>query len=41
MQTFSFVTRTGTPRFSITWKLVKEGGRWKRDEQLSAQKLTA
>ena len=37
----SFEDNTGTPRFSITWKLVKEGGRWKLDEQHSAEKLAA
>jgi len=30
--------RRRIPRFLITWKLVKEGGRWKLDEQLSAQR---
>jgi hypothetical protein len=35
----SFEDKTGTPRFRITWSLVKEGGRWKLDEQLSAEKM--
>ncbi len=34
----SFVDNTGTPRFVIVWNLVKEGGRWKLDSQLSAQR---
>lgn len=34
----SFEDKTGTPRFRITWRLVKEGGRWKLDEQVSAEK---
>jgi hypothetical protein len=33
----SFVDNNGTPRFVITWGLVKEGGEWKLDEQISAQ----
>jgi hypothetical protein len=36
----SFVDNTGTPRFVIVWGLVKEGGAWKLDEQLSAQTET-
>jgi hypothetical protein len=36
----SFVDNTGTPRFVITWGLVKEGGEWKLDEQISAQTET-
>jgi hypothetical protein len=36
----SFVDNTGTPRFVITWGLVKEGGEWKIDEQISAQTET-
>jgi Domain of unknown function (DUF4352) len=36
----SFVDNTGTPRFVITWGLVKEGGAWKLDEQISAQSET-
>ncbi len=35
----SFVDTTGTPRFFIVWGLVKEGGRWKLDEQYSAQRV--
>jgi hypothetical protein len=36
----SFVDNTGTPRFLIVWGLVKEGGQWKLDEQLSAQRIS-
>jgi eukaryotic-like serine/threonine-protein kinase len=36
----SFVDNTGTPRFVIVWSLVKEGGQWKLDSQLSAQRVT-
>lgn len=36
----SFVDNTGTPRFVIVWSLLKEGGRWKLDEQISAQRAT-
>jgi PASTA domain len=36
----SFVDNTGTPRFLIAWSLVKEGGQWKLDEQISAQRET-
>jgi len=35
----SFVDNTGTPRFLIVWSLVKEGGEWKLNEQLSAQRI--
>jgi hypothetical protein len=35
----SFVDNTGTPRFVIVWSLVKEGGQWKLDSQLSAQRV--
>jgi hypothetical protein len=35
----SFVDNTGTPRFLIVWSLVKEGGQWKLDKQLSAQRI--
>ncbi len=35
----SFVDNTGTPRFVIVWGLVKEGGQWKLDEQLSGQRI--
>jgi hypothetical protein len=34
----SFVDNTGIPRFLILWGLVKEGGQWKLDEQISAQR---
>jgi hypothetical protein len=34
----SFVDNTGTPRFVIVWSLLKEGGRWKLDDQISAQR---
>jgi PASTA domain len=30
---------TGTPRFLIVWNLRKEGGEWKLDYQLSAQRI--
>jgi hypothetical protein len=36
----SFVDNTGTPRFVIVWGLVKEDGRWKLDQQFSAQRET-
>jgi hypothetical protein len=36
----SFVDNTGTPRFVIVWGLVKEGGAWKLDEQISSQTET-
>ena len=35
----SFEDDAGSPRFRITWRLVEEGGRWKLDEQLSAQNV--
>ncbi len=35
----SFKDRTGTPRFVVTWRLVKERGVWKLDDQLSATRL--
>ncbi|HEX2183249.1 MAG TPA: Stk1 family PASTA domain-containing Ser/Thr kinase [Rubrobacteraceae bacterium] len=35
----SFVDNTGTPRFVIVWSLLKEGGRWKLDEQISSQRV--
>jgi hypothetical protein len=35
----SFVDNTGNPRFVIVWSLVKEGGAWKLDSQLSAQRV--
>jgi hypothetical protein len=34
----SFVDNTGTPRFVIVWSLLKEGGQWKLDEQISVQR---
>jgi eukaryotic-like serine/threonine-protein kinase len=34
----SFVDNTGTPRFVIVWSLLKEGGQWKLDDQISAQR---
>jgi hypothetical protein len=34
----STTDNTGTPRFVITWRLFKEGGQWKLDKQLSAQR---
>jgi eukaryotic-like serine/threonine-protein kinase len=30
---------TGTPRFLITWNLVKDGGEWRLDYQLSARRI--
>ncbi len=30
---------TGTPRFLIVWNLVREGGEWKLDYQLSARRI--
>ena len=36
----SFVDNTGTPRFVIVWSLLKEGGQWKLDEQISSQRAT-
>jgi tRNA A-37 threonylcarbamoyl transferase component Bud32 len=36
----SFVDNTGSPRFVIVWSLVKEGGAWKLDSQISAQRMT-
>jgi hypothetical protein len=36
----SFVDNTGTPRFVIVWSLLKEGGQWKLDEQISSQRVT-
>lgn len=35
----SFEDDTGTPRFRITWNLVKESGRWKLNEQSSAERV--
>jgi hypothetical protein len=36
---FSVQDNTGTPRFLITWNLVKEGGRWKLDSLASGEKI--
>jgi hypothetical protein len=36
---FSVQDNTGTPRFLITWNLVKEGGRWKLDSQAYSEKI--
>jgi class 3 adenylate cyclase len=35
----SFEDNTGTPRFLITWNLIREDGRWKLNEQASAKKI--
>jgi serine/threonine protein kinase len=35
----TFVDNTGTPRFLIVWSLVQEGGEWKLDSQVSAQRI--
>ena len=35
----SFEDNTGTPRFRITWNLVKEGGRWKLNDQTSSERV--
>jgi hypothetical protein len=35
----SFQDNTGTPRFLITWNLVKEDGQWKLDSQASGKKV--
>lgn len=34
----SFRDNSCTPRFSLTWKLIDEGGQWKLDEQLSYER---
>jgi hypothetical protein len=31
------VDNTDTPRFIIVWGLIKEGGEWKLDDQISAR----
>jgi serine/threonine-protein kinase len=36
---FSSINKTVTARFHIVWILVKEGGEWKLDHQLSAQRI--
>jgi hypothetical protein len=35
----SSVNKTGPARFYIVWRLVKEGGEWKLQEQLSGQRI--
>lgn len=35
----SFADNTGTPHFVIVWSLLREGGRWKLDEQISSQRV--
>jgi hypothetical protein len=36
---FSSINKTVTARFHIVWILVKEGGDWKLDHQLSGQRI--
>jgi murein DD-endopeptidase MepM/ murein hydrolase activator NlpD len=36
----SFQDKTGTPRFLITWQMVKEGGKWKLDKQVSGKRIS-
>jgi len=36
---FSSINKTLTARFLIVWILVKEGGEWKLDHQLSGQRV--
>jgi len=36
---FSSINKTETARFHIVWMLVKEGGEWKLDHQLSGQRI--
>jgi serine/threonine protein kinase len=36
---FSSINKTETGRFHIVWLLVKEGGEWKLDHQLSGQRI--
>ena len=36
---FSSINKTVTARFHIVWMLVKEGGEWKLDHQLSGQRI--
>ncbi len=36
---FSSINKTETARFHIVWMLVKEGGEWKLDHQLSGQRV--
>jgi hypothetical protein len=35
----SSINKTETARFHIVWMLVKEGGAWKLDQQLSGQRI--
>jgi hypothetical protein len=35
----SFTDKNGTARFLLTWRLVKEGARWKLDEQTSGEEV--
>jgi hypothetical protein len=35
----SSINKTVTARFHIVWMLVKEGGEWKLDHQLSGQRI--
>jgi WD40 repeat protein len=37
---FSVQDNTGTPRFLITWRLLKEDGQWKLDELVSSKKVS-
>jgi hypothetical protein len=36
---FSSINKTETARFHIVWMLVKEGGEWKLDHQLSGERI--
>jgi hypothetical protein len=36
----SFQDKTGTSRFLITWQMVKEGGKWKLDKQVSGKRIS-
>jgi hypothetical protein len=36
---FSSINKAETARFHIVWMLVKEGGEWKLDHQLSGQRI--
>jgi hypothetical protein len=36
---FSSVNKAETAQFHIVWMLVKEGGEWKLDHQLSGQRI--
>lgn len=35
----SFRDKTGTPRFVLTWDMIRDGGGWKLDSQTSGQKV--